>query len=238
MFISSFASLAAARMGARTLLITMSVDKIAAMAKEKSSGRIDIQSFPNGQLGSALLPADVDKFLDEIALVIVLGHVHHRSERPSAGLTERMKDEITIQLRPPVVEVDAGQLRRQRNAHGLVCIGVFAVSHHLQHRQLGIGPGNLSIRDLRYSRWPKHARNEATAAAHVNGLRGPARASVIHGNHQQRDRALEPRAQTRDIRGPNILLALVRRELDLDDNSEDRHSSSSNTTRSARYSAG
>lgn len=28
------------------------VDKIAAMAKEKSSGRIDIQSFPNGQLGS------------------------------------------------------------------------------------------------------------------------------------------------------------------------------------------
>jgi TRAP-type transport system periplasmic protein len=28
------------------------IDKIAAMAKEKSSGRIDIQSFPNGQLGS------------------------------------------------------------------------------------------------------------------------------------------------------------------------------------------
>jgi tripartite ATP-independent transporter DctP family solute receptor len=28
------------------------IDKIAAMAKEKSSGRIDIQSFPSGQLGS------------------------------------------------------------------------------------------------------------------------------------------------------------------------------------------
>jgi TRAP-type transport system periplasmic protein len=28
------------------------IDRIAAMAKEKSSGRIDIQSFPNGQLGS------------------------------------------------------------------------------------------------------------------------------------------------------------------------------------------
>jgi tripartite ATP-independent transporter DctP family solute receptor len=28
------------------------IDKIAAIAKEKSSGRIDIQSFPNGQLGS------------------------------------------------------------------------------------------------------------------------------------------------------------------------------------------
>src|SRR5688500_4065952 len=28
------------------------VDRIAASAKEKSGGRIDIQSFPNGQLGS------------------------------------------------------------------------------------------------------------------------------------------------------------------------------------------
>ena len=59
-------------------------------------------------------------------------------------------------------------------------------------------------------------------------------------DHEQADRALEPRAELRHVDGPRVPLAvlLAQLELNLHHDAEHRLPSSNKTTRSARYSAG